>query len=166
MNESLKSVIWSQFGASIDTLENAVSACPEEIWAEEAFWYRAYHTLFWLDYYLSETPDSFKPPTPFTLSELDPKGSLPERRYSKDELLTYLAHGRQKCRNVIDALTDDDITKPDAMRSGTLTVVELLLYNMRHVQHHSAQLNLLLRQRIDSAPPWISKAGVKPKMRS
>jgi len=27
---------------------------------------------------------------------------------------------------------------------------ELLLYNMRHVQHHAAQLNLRLRQTTDS----------------
>jgi hypothetical protein len=30
-----------------------------------------------------------------------------------------------------------------------------LLYNMRHVQHHAAQLNLILRQTIDSAPGWV-----------
>jgi hypothetical protein len=29
---------------------------------------------------------------------------------------------------------------------------------MRHVQHHAAQLNLILRQQIDSAPRWVVKA--------
>ena len=29
--------------------------------------------------------------------------------------------------------------------------------NLRHVQHHTAQLNLLLRQRTDSAPRWVSR---------
>jgi uncharacterized damage-inducible protein DinB len=29
---------------------------------------------------------------------------------------------------------------------------------MRHVQHHAAQLNLMLRQATDSAPDWISRA--------
>jgi len=38
---------------------------------------------------------------------------------------------------------------------------ELLLYNMRHVQHHAAQLNMLLRQKTDSAPKWVSKGGQK-----
>jgi hypothetical protein len=35
--------------------------------------------------------------------------------------------------------------------------LEVFLYNMRHVQHHMAQLNLLLRQRIDDAPKWVSR---------
>jgi hypothetical protein len=29
---------------------------------------------------------------------------------------------------------------------------------MRYVQHHSAQLNLLLRQGIKNAPGWVSQA--------
>ena len=33
---------------------------------------------------------------------------------------------------------------------------EVVIYNLRHVQHHVAQLNLLLRQRIDSAPQWVA----------
>jgi len=32
---------------------------------------------------------------------------------------------------------------------------------MRHVQHHAAQLNLILRQQIDSAPGWVAKAKAK-----
>ena len=36
-------------------------------------------------------------------------------------------------------------------------VLEILLYNMRHVQHHAAQLNLLLRQELDDAPDWVSR---------
>jgi hypothetical protein len=39
------------------------------------------------------------------------------------------------------------------------TLLELHLYNLRHVQHHAAQLNLLLRQTIGSAPRWVFKAA-------
>jgi uncharacterized damage-inducible protein DinB len=37
-------------------------------------------------------------------------------------------------------------------------VLEILIYNMRHVQHHAAQLNLLLRQRVDNTPGWVPRA--------
>ena len=39
-----------------------------------------------------------------------------------------------------------------------MSVAELLLYNMRHVQEHAAQLSLFLGQRAGSAPGWVSKA--------
>ena len=38
---------------------------------------------------------------------------------------------------------------------------ELFLYNLRHVQHHAAQLNLILRQTIDRAPRWVVKTDRK-----
>lgn len=37
------------------------------------------------------------------------------------------------------------------------SVAELLLYNLRHVQHGAAQLNLILRQETDSAPRWVAR---------
>ncbi|MCH7946935.1 MAG: DinB family protein [candidate division Zixibacteria bacterium] len=158
--DNWKKIIWQQLGASIDSLENAIKACPEKVWGDKTgfheFWYMVYHTLFFLDYYMSGTSENFAPPEPFTLSELDPSGLLPERAYTKDELLKYLEHGRQKSRKVIKALTEETAHQPCGFKKD-LTVAELCLYTMRHVQHHSAQLNLLLRQQTDSAPKWVSK---------
>ncbi|MBP6569035.1 MAG: hypothetical protein KA270_17810, partial [Saprospiraceae bacterium] len=37
-------------------------------------------------------------------------------------------------------------------------VLEILLYNMRHVQHHTGQLNLLLRQNVHQSPKWVFRA--------
>jgi hypothetical protein len=71
MDQTFKQILWQQFGAAIDMFENAITACPETLWdTEEQFWYRCYHTLFFLDYYLDDSPDTFMPPAPFTLGEL------------------------------------------------------------------------------------------------
>ena len=105
-----KTILWQQFGAAIDMLENGINACPSELWHvrlwdnhsattdSSEFWYIVYHTLFWLDLYLSGSIEGFVPPVPFTLDELDPAGVFPERPYTKDELQTYLEHGRQSVR--------------------------------------------------------------------
>ncbi|MGQ0721472.1 MAG: hypothetical protein ACT4PE_07865 [Candidatus Eiseniibacteriota bacterium] len=31
-------------------------------------------------------------------------------------------------------------------------------FGAAHVQHHTGQLNLILRQRTDSAPSWVTQA--------
>ena len=63
METSFGTFLWPQFGAAIDMLENAVLACPEEIWSDRArrpeYWYLAYHTLFWLDLYLTGSVEGF-----------------------------------------------------------------------------------------------------------
>ena len=160
-----KDIIWHQFGASIDMLENAIKDCPDRVWGDKPgfheFWYIAYHTLFFLDFYMSETDKNFAPPKPFTLGELDPAGVLPDRVYSKEELLKYLEYGRTKSRKVINAMTEQKAQRACGFERKDFSVAELYIYNMRHVQHHAAQLNLLLRQKIDAAPSWVSQTKIK-----
>jgi len=40
---------------------------------------------------------------------------------------------------------------------GEVSFSELLIYNLRHVQHGAAQLNLMLRNTIDNAGRWVGK---------
>ena len=58
----------------------------------------------------------------------------------------------------IDDLTDERARQPCRYGNVGLSFAELLLYGMRHVQHHVAQLNLLLRQNVDPAPHWVKRA--------
>lgn len=160
-------IIWHQFGAAIDMLDNAIQACPDDLWQARLFsdnlpefaefWYVAYHCLFWLDFYLSETAEGFAPPAPFTLSEFE-TAELPERVYTKAELRDYLAYGRKKCQTRIESITD--FMAPQQVRPNWRieSVAELLIYNLRHVQEHAAQLSLFLGQRTGSAPGWVGKA--------
>jgi hypothetical protein len=161
MDATWRELLRRQTGAAIDMLENAIVACPEWLWdgdeQQPAFWYLAFHTLFFLDYYASD-PAGFTPPPPFTLSELDPEGALPERSYSKDELLAYLAHGRRKHLALLEALTAERAAERREYAWLQTTIGEQVLITLRHVQHHSAQLNLILRQRTDSAPRWVKAA--------
>ena len=162
MDDPSKTVLWHQLGAAIDMMENAIAACPDALWSDRAqqpeYWYLAYHTLFFLDYYLSDTAEGFAPPAPFTLEELDPAGVLPERPFTQDELLRYLEHGREKSRALVASLTDARAMEIRTFVGHQRPVLEWLLITLRHVQHHTAQLHLILRQQTDSAPGWVSRA--------
>ena len=161
MDNSSKETLWKQFGASIDMFENALTLCPNELWnTETKFWYNAYHCLFFLDYYLTPEPGKFLPPPPFTLSEFDPSGVMPDQVYSKEVLLDYLHASRVKCHDLISGLTSTIADKRWVNEKRNYSVIEILLYNMRHVQHHVGQLNLLLRQGMDKAPGWVSQTKI------
>lgn len=156
---SITESIWTQFGASLDMLENAIIMCPEEHWDTELnFWYISYHCIFWTDYYLTTEPSKFAPPSPFTLSEFDPTGIKPDKTYTKTEVLNYLEYCRQKANKLISELTIDRLNERWINEYKNYTLLEILIYNLRHVQHHSAQLNLLLRQTINNAPNWVGQA--------
>ena len=169
-------ILWRQFGAAIDMLENAMLACPDEVWTlnlwdagseapeSSQFWYITFHSLFWLDLYLSGSIEGFKPPHPFTMDEIDPAGKYPERTYTKAELHSYLEHDRMKCRETILGMTDTRARQLCRFSWGEVSFSELLLDNMRHVQEHAAQLNLFLGQRLGLSSRWVAqtKNGAEP----
>ncbi|MEO8607559.1 MAG: DinB family protein [Chloroflexota bacterium] len=173
MDTTLKTSIWGEFGAAIDYLADTVNACPDELWraplwktpdkpAELAqFWYVAYHTLFWLHLYLTGTEDGFLPPAPFTLIEQDEYGPIPERVYTKAELLVYLKEGRQKCRATIAAMTDETAHRHCQFSWGECSFLELLIYNLRHVHGHASQLNMLLGQNGIATPDYVTQISDK-----
>ena len=168
MIDVLKESLSQQFGASIKMLENAISMWPEEYWeTDKKYFYMAYHTLIFLDYYSTVPAKLFSSPLPFTLTE---NGTIPEdgiddllpdRFYTKQELLGYLQDSREKVGKVISNLKDDLQERwVEVDDDRNYMVIELLMYNMRHVQHHAAQLNMMLRQRVNNAPKWVSRAKI------
>ena len=166
MMDFWRSAIRRQFEAAIDMLANAIEASPDSVWrsgeAPRAFWYLAFHVTFFLDLYLSgEGESGFHPPAPFGLSEIE--DVLPERVYGKDEVLGYVEYCRKRLDAVMTDMTEAWVTNACPFPYRDMSNGELLLYNMRHVQHHAAQLNILLRQTTDSAPLWVSKGGRKSK---
>jgi hypothetical protein len=165
-------MLWRQFGAAIDTLAEALRDCPNELWEERlwadrpdqwvaagfsSFWYLGYHTLFWLDLYLTGQEEGFAPPAPFDLVEMEAGEALP-RTYARDELLGYLEYCRRRCEETIGALSHDEAQRLCRFAWGELPFGELLLYTLRHVQEHSAQMLMFLGQRAGTPTRWVSQA--------
>jgi uncharacterized damage-inducible protein DinB len=104
--------------------------------------------------YLTLKPKDFHPPSPFTLSEFE--DLIPNRVYNKEELLKYCDFCKTKCKDLLLSLNEEILEQKWVNESDTMnfSVFEILLYNLRHVQHHVGQLNLLLRQNNLQAPDW------------
>jgi hypothetical protein len=171
MDGLYKEALVNQFGASMDMFGGALRACPDQLWTARMwddpsgpigiseFWYIAFHTLFWLDLYLTGEVEGFAPPPPYTLAELDPKGILPERVYTCNELLSYLDYCHRKCTAVIEQLTDERARKVSYFpwAKGGISFIELMMDDMRHVQEHAAQLNMFLGQQAGVSSRWVGK---------
>lgn len=149
-----------QFSVAIDDLEEGLRNCPQELWNKQlwddepgqwvaagfsAFWYLGYHTLFWLDLYLTGAEEGFFPPEPFDLVEMEANEVLP-RIYTREELLGYLEYCRRRGKDTIIHLTPERASRICSFPWGELPFAELLLYTMRHVQEHAAQLHMFLGQ--------------------
>jgi hypothetical protein len=164
MIEYARTILTGQFEAALGMLDQCIRACPAEHWegkiANGSFRWVAYHTLFWLDLYLSPGDEDA-----FVLRDLHHRGG-DEREpvfspgLTKEETLAYVAICRRTIRESLAAESTESFQGPSGFAARTFTRGELHLYNLRHVQHHTGQLSAYLR-RVDpaladrEALPWI-----------
>lgn len=159
-------------------LGNIIQLCPDDLWqGDKRIFYMVYHTVIFLDYYLTQPVSDFHPQLPYTLGDMDnlPAGAvddvIPGHFYSKDEFAAALSGIREKGKVLIMGASDEELgrrwIREDEIDLHGLcsslvvnySVLEILFYNLRHVQHHVGQLNLVLRQEADVAAEWIAHAG-------
>lgn len=178
MINTTKTELWKQFGAALDMFENAINKCPDELWTynystgkdtlqakhidevRSSYWYIAFHTLFFTDYYLDMDPDNFKMPAPFTIKEEDIDEVMPEKIFSKDELLTYTAHCRNKLQNLFKDMDESKAAHRWKNPWKDYSMIEITMYNMRHVMHHTGQLNMMLGKISHDLPVWVSQTNI------
>ena len=84
-------------------------------------------------------------------------GAAIDPPYTQSMLLAYLAHERKICHDRIAGLTDEAAARRFINAYRNYSFFEILLYNLRHVQHHTGQLNSLLRQAGIVPPRWVAQ---------
>ena len=164
----------SQLLAAHSMLTECIRLCPAEHWddpvAKYPFWQVAYHTLCFVDCYLSPSDAAFEREVaerkasgrdfhPAGMAELEEE--YPSRRFEQDELLAYAEFCREKITQVLgdgpDAETAESLASPSGFPWLPFTRAELHIYNARHAQHHAAQLAVVLRRK--GVEPGWTKAG-------
>ena len=165
MIEFVRTILTGQFEAALCMMDHCIRACPPEHWegkiANVTFRRVAYHTLFWVDMYLSPGDEDA-----FVLRDLHRRGgderddAADNPGLGKDETLAYLSICRRKMLETLAAETAESLQGPSGFPHRPSTRGELHVYNLRHVQHHTGQLSAYLR-RVDPSPnagdalPWI-----------
>jgi hypothetical protein len=148
-------------------LRESIERCPDGAWFDRthrnAFWQVAYHALFFAHLYLQPNQAAFqswehqKPAQheDGIAGEPDPNSTLPliPEPYTKDEVLAYW--------KVCDAMVDESVDALNLNDSSSgfywykVSKLEHQLINLRHIQHHTAQLADRLRSVADVGINWV-----------
>lgn len=150
MIEYVRTILTGQFEASLCMMNDCLVKCPPGHWdgivGKYPFWTVAYHTLCFVDLYLSPDKDAFefRDVHPCGWKEFDDE--YPSRRFEQNELIAYLAICRSKMLSTIAGESAETLQGASGFSWLSFTRGELHLYNMRHVQHHTGQLSAYLRR--------------------
>ena len=164
MIELIRQSLTRQFEAALSMLHNSLVDCPPNQWEQPVgaypFWHAAYHCLFYLDLYLSPSEAAFAP-QPFHRHEyqyfdVNPEGEsvTADEPYDKETLLRYATHCRKKLEQVMASEMEQSLEGPSGFWWYPIPRAEFHVNNIRHVQHHAAQLSLHVRRTAGVQVPW------------
>jgi hypothetical protein len=170
-DDRLRAALKSQYHAALAMLRESIERCPEDLWLDHrpknAFWQIAYHTLYFTHLYLQPRLEAFRPweghqggvqHEDGIAGTADPASALPliPGPYTKLQTLAYWSH--------VDTMVDGAVDRLDlsSRESGfywyAMSKLEHQLVNLRHVQHHLAQLADRLRAADDVGIRWVGGA--------
>ncbi|HVX85124.1 MAG TPA: DinB family protein [Phycisphaerae bacterium] len=168
MPDALPDILLHQFEAALATLNLAVVRCPDPLWnqpvANWKFCQAAFHVTFFADIYLQPTDDidalkhqPFHLDHPADFRDYEELEDRPQvLLYEKPFILAYIQHVRRKAHRTLPAESPETLAGASGFRRRNCSRAELHLYNIRHIQHHAAQLSLRLRLNHNLDIPWIS----------
>ena len=168
-NDALRPILKSQLHAALAMLKDAIDKCPDDVWLDEGYtnryWQIAYHVLFYAHLYLHKDTSAVKRWSSHQARVQFP-GGLPDPRADVDLGLPRFADPYSRaqvlevweiCDGMVDEAIDSfDLDAPECgfpwYRMGKL---EHQFINIRHIQHHTAQLIDRLRVSKDVGVPWV-----------
>jgi hypothetical protein len=147
----MKDSILGQYHASLKMLKDCIEKYDDEIWYDagkyhNAAWHLAFHAIFYANIYASPTEKDIKP-WPHErqyYNELGDKLDYPpftkiviDKTYTKAEMLDYLGFVQNNLPGYLESFQPDKKCWPSWYN---LTQFAFHLNNIRHIQHHTAQM--------------------------
>ena len=159
-----QSLISKQYEAALCMLDSCIEQCPEESWNAPVvnlhFCQVAFHVLF-TDFYLESTEDTIRDQD-FHRVNADAFRDYEELEDRKQQLLydrsfikDYVQHCREKSTRVVSNETEQTLTARCGFTRRDCSRAELHVLNIRHIQHHTAQLSLKLKLDTNAGVNWI-----------
>ncbi len=163
----IQSALKNQYHAALATLRDVIARCGEDLWTEAGthpspFWQVAYHAVFYTDLYSRQRDEDFSPcpmhrEQVHFLQELPwPPHDPPElgKPYTIRQVLEYLDDLAGRIDGIVDGL--DLETGKSGFSWYTMPKLEHQMLNIRHAQHHAAQLADRLERATNHSIEWIS----------
>ena len=157
--------IKEQYGAAIAMLKKNLKICPKEVWDDRTsgppFWHVAYHVMWFLDWYLSDSKkarEAFR--SKFGEEPSRHLNELPKLTLTQTQLLDYLSDIKEKAKKRFENLTSEELLQSSVFEWHGNSVLSSLLYNLRHLMLHIGALNLRLHRKGVKLENWVNNQRI------
>jgi uncharacterized damage-inducible protein DinB len=156
--QTIGEAVAEQFDRMWMMLEEAITNCPDEEWKRDSGnWFLvpsrlAYHTIETVDYYSRQSPEGMEWAQRFGGVDWETKETdgLPDR----ESVSAYLKEARGALEAKLLALSDEDLLSGHAFPWTGATVLDRMIYALRHSMFHLGQIQAELRRRGLEGAQW------------
>jgi hypothetical protein len=171
MLSEIKKSYSRQIGAAFKMLEYAIDSSNDKTWTARInnmpFWQICYHALWYTDFYFHADQATFQPQS-FDMKGIKNISIKPDSQMiedqkhpiSKSNMRAYCKYAKQKANQFIQSINDTYFTTPSPFEWHGFPKIDLVDYNLRHLQHHVGQLDVVLRREQNIGNPWIMFADL------
>ena len=163
--KTITTILVSQYRAGLGMLRQVIEKAPEGEWNTDTYqnptWQIAYHILWGVKFYLGPNPESYVPWENAIAGaeslggsqdwENPEQGVVIEGYHTPEELLSFIDDLESTLPQAIEALP---LGEDSGFEWYPYSRLELHINNIRHIQHHTAQLIERLKTRGLSGFNW------------
>lgn len=153
---AIRDALIEQWDRTWGMLRDAIQNFPENQWRTGDDDYSvparlALHAVDTAAFYAYESPEAAPNPIRF---HVDWKEAAPAELPSRDEILQFLADTQKGLSTWLAAQDDGQMCAKNAFEWTGGSVLSRMIYSVRHLQHHAAELNLELHRRGLNSADW------------
>lgn len=156
MSDKMVAVLRRQFEPTLEMLRLLIENCPEDFWmeAKSKYWKQIFHAATSMKFWFRQQKDE-----EFIIPDFgkDITEALDEECSdypTKEEMTEYVAEISNVAHKFFDELTDDRLLEPCVLFEE-ITKTDVILMQIRHVQHHIGYCNSILNSNHLEAVKWL-----------
>ena len=157
---SFSEILRRQFYPSFQMLANLIEACPERQWTSQdagnPFWQRIMHTLIGIQFWFRESDEECAAPD-FGQGLVPDLDAAPAFSLTKQIVREYQAVIANRVHAFLSKMDDKRLVQISSI-CGACTYADIIIMQIRHIQHHVGYCNGLLHSNREGAIKWLGYA--------
>jgi len=150
------------FYRTLEMLEDLTEICPEDIWKNPQgdgifFWCHVYHAFFGIEFWFRTSNEGLEP-YKFGKTVTPELEEFSESFLEKQDMEDYKKEIRERCREFFSFVQEKGKSYPSPVY-GKLTLEDMVLMQIRHIQHHVGYLNRILSEKGVKCASWKDSWG-------
>lgn len=156
MSNPMVAVLRRQLEPTLQMLEHLIAACPDDFWmdARQKYWRHVFHATTSMKFWFRQQSDEEFTIPNFGKDIVEDLDKECTDYPTKEEMQKYMKEILSMAYAFMDDLTDEKLLAPCVLFEE-ITKTDVILMQIRHVQHHIGYCNSILNSKGLEAVHWV-----------